>query len=102
MNEITGTVKNGLVVLDDASGFVDGSRVVVLSVDSATGIGLRESEWEDTPQAIADWIAWYDSLEPIETVESDEQAIAAFRQQQKQVGVSGFEERAERLSKIWR
>lgn len=102
MSENTGTVKNGLVVLDDASGFAEGSRVVVLPVESSMGIGLCESEWQDTPEAIADWIAWYDSLEPLEMEKSDEQAVAAFREQQKQAGISGFDERAERLSKIWR
>ncbi|HVA47031.1 MAG TPA: hypothetical protein VNH11_11750 [Pirellulales bacterium] len=52
-------------------------------------------------EAIADWITWYDSLEPLELSADEEQAIEAFRQRQKEVGKAAFDERADRLRKIW-
>lgn len=101
MSAITGTVKNGLIVLDDEANLPDGSRVLVHSIESVETIGMSEADWPDTPEAIADWIAWYDSLQPIELSPADEQAIEAFRERQKEVAKCAFDERANRLGKIW-
>ncbi|HVA47879.1 MAG TPA: hypothetical protein VNH11_16035 [Pirellulales bacterium] len=101
MLAITGIVKNGCVVLDEPAVLPDGSRVVVRPVESPLTFGLSESDWQDTPEAIADWIAWYDSLEPIELSVADGQAIEAFRQRQKEVGEATFDERADRLRRTW-
>lgn len=101
MSVITGTVKNGLIVLDEAANLPDGSRVVVHPIESVETIGVSEAEWPDTPEAIADWIAWYDSLEAIELSAADEQALGAFRRRQKELGKSAFDERSDRLQKIW-
>lgn len=101
MSAITGRVENGLVILDEPASLPEGSRVVVQPLESAASLGLREDNWQDTPEAIADWIAWYDSLEPIVLSPDEEQAIEAFRQRAKEFGKSGFDERADRLSKIW-
>jgi hypothetical protein len=101
MGAITGRVEHGLVVLDEPASLADGSRVVVQPIESTEPLGLSESEWQDTPEAIADWIAWYDSLEPVELSANDEQAIAAHRQRQQELAKSAFDERAERLRKIW-
>lgn len=57
MSAITGTVKNGLIVLDEPGDLPEGSRVVVQPVESAETFGMSESEWQDNPEAIADWIA---------------------------------------------
>ena len=101
MSAITGRVKNGLVVLDEPASLPDGSRVVVQPIDSAQAIGLSESDWQDTPEAIADWIAWYDSLEPIELSAAEERALEAHRQRQKDLAKSTFDERTERLKNQW-
>lgn len=101
MSVITGTVRNGLIVLDDAANLPDGSRVVVHPIDSVATIGVSEAEWPDTPEAIADWITWHDSLEAIELSATDEQALEAFRLRQKELGEYAFDERLDRLQKIW-
>jgi hypothetical protein len=90
LSAMTGTVKNGLIVLDEPAALPDGSRVVVQPVGSAERFGLSESDWMDTPEAITDWIAWYDSLEPIALPAADERAIEGFRQRQKEVGTSTY------------
>lgn len=101
MSVITGTVKNGLIVLDEPGNLPDGSRVVVQPVEAVETFGMSEAEWRDTPEAIADWIAWYDSLEPIELSAGDEAELKAFRGCQKELGKANFDERSERLRKIW-
>ena len=101
MSVITGTVKNGLIVLDEPGDLPDGSRVVVQPVETVATFGMSEAEWQDSPEAIADWIAWYDSLEPIELSAADEAELNAFRERQKELGQTSFGERSERLRKIW-
>lgn len=83
MSVMTGTVKNGLIVLDEPGDLPDGSRVVVQPVEPLETFGMSEVEWQDSPEAIADWIAWYDSLEPIELSAADQAEIKAFRGQQR-------------------
>ena len=51
---ITGTVKNGLIVLDDPGDLPDGSRVFVHPIERAETIGMSEAEWQASPEAIAD------------------------------------------------
>lgn len=97
MNALMGTVKNGLVVLDEPGDLPDGSRVVVQPVESLETFGVSEADWRDSPQAIADWIGWYDSLEPIELTAAAEAEFAAFRERQKELGKTSFDERSERL-----
>jgi hypothetical protein len=101
MSVITGTVKNGLIVLDEPGDLPDGSRVLVQPVETAETFGMSEVEWQDSPEAIADWIAWYDSLQPIELSAADEEELRAFRERQKELGKTSFDERSERLRKIW-
>lgn len=101
MGVITGTVKNGLIVLDEPGELPDGSRVVVHPVETMETIGMSEADWDDSPEAIADWISWYDSLEWIELPAADEAALKAFRERQKELGKANFDERSERLRSIW-
>ena len=34
-------------------------------------IGISENEWDDSPEGIATWLAWMDSLEPFLTPEEE-------------------------------
>jgi hypothetical protein len=102
MRVITGTVRNGLIVLEDPANLPEGSRVVVQPIDTVESIGMSESAWQDSPEEIADWLAWYDSLEAIELSAVDEAELEAFREHQKELGKLSFDERSERLQKIWR
>lgn len=44
----------------------DGTEVFVDVTPVGTGkIGLTESEWRDDAEALADWAAWLDTIEPV-------------------------------------
>ncbi len=45
---------------------LDGTEVRIEVSPLSGKIGLDESEWSHDPAAIADWIAWLDTIEPIE------------------------------------
>lgn len=99
MTTIRGTVENGRVILDLPSALPNGSRV---QVELINRIGLREDEWEDTPEAIAEWLRWYDTLEPLESTAADEAEWEAERTSRKEAETAAFEERADQLQAIQR
>lgn len=80
MNVIKGTWKDGQIVLDDPADWPEGCRVLVEPVPATEPIGLSEEEWPRTPEAIADWLKWFDSFEPVQMTPEEEADWAAARQ----------------------
>ncbi len=100
MNTVKGTVQNGHIVLDDPTGLPEGCRVIVEPIGEET-FGPREEEWEDTPEAIAAWLQWYDALPPLQTSPSEEVEWQAARQARKDGEKAAFDERADKLRGMW-
>jgi hypothetical protein len=81
MDTITGTYQEGRIILDSPVDWPEGSRVGVVPPQApAPRLGLRESEWPDDARGRAEWLAWYDALEPLELTPQDEAEIAAARE----------------------
>ena len=49
----------------------DGMEVLVELVPVTGKIGLAESEWRNDPEALADWTAWLETIEPIPFAKPD-------------------------------
>ena len=60
-----------------------------------------EDNWDNSPEAIADWIAWYRSLQPFVLTDADRKAIEQAQKEQKEWELAHFEERAEKLRRLW-
>jgi hypothetical protein len=58
---------------------------------------MSEEEWSDSPEAIEDWLRWYDSLEPLEFTPQEEADLAAWRQKVKEYDIAKTHKRIERL-----
>lgn len=43
----------------------DGTEVEIDLVPVGEKVGLDESQWRDDPEALADWAAWLETIEPI-------------------------------------
>jgi hypothetical protein len=78
MNAVKGTVQNGHVVLDHPTDLPEGCRVIVEPIAEET-LGIREEDWQDTPEAIAAWLQWYDALEPLTRTPQEEAEWQAAR-----------------------
>jgi hypothetical protein len=101
MNTTKGTVQNGHVILDHPSDLPEGSRVLVEPITEEETLGIPEEDWQQTPEAIAAWLRWYDSLEPIERTSEDEAEWQAARAAQKNREKAAFTEQAEKLRGMW-
>ena len=101
VNAVKGTVQNGHVVLDNPADLPEGSRVLVEPITEEETLGVREEDWQDTPEAITAWLRWYDSLEPIERTPQEEAEWQAARAAQKEREKASFGERAEKFRGMW-
>jgi hypothetical protein len=72
MNSIKATVKGGRLETEVPADWPDGTEVLVQPILAEENNGDREEDWLNTPEAIADWLKWYDSLEPLSLTPEEE------------------------------
>ena len=99
MATVKGTWKDGQIILDEAVDWPDGARVVVVSLPVEETVGIREDDWPETAEARAEWLRWYESLEPLEITHEEEADLAAWRERVKDYTLARTDERVERLFK---
>ena len=102
MNAIKGTFKNGQIVLDAPADWPEGCRVTVEPVPEEETFGIREEDWPDTPEGIAEWLRWYDSLEPLVMTPEEEAEWQAARKAQKEYEIAHFEEWSKRIEDLFK
>jgi hypothetical protein len=95
------TYKNRQVVLDELADWPDGCRLLAKPAPEGESLGIREEDWLDTSDALEDWLRWYDLLEPLESSPEEEAAWQAGRRAQKDFEKVTFEERTEKLRRMW-
>ena len=65
VNGAHGTYRNGVVVPEGPVDWPEGSRVQMSRADEGKDYCVDGSEWDDSPEAIEKWKAWFDSLGPV-------------------------------------
>ena len=64
-------------------------------------MGIRDEDWPQTPEGIAQLLAAMDQIEPLIFTDEERAAWEAARAEQKAFEKSGFEARAEKLRGAW-
>ena len=98
MSAIRGRVTDGKIDLPAPADWPEGTVVVVRPLKDE--IGITEEDWPKTPEAIAAWIGWLDSLQPFLTPEEEAEWRKALAEQ-KAFELSKWEEHTEKLRKVW-
>jgi hypothetical protein len=75
MNAVKATFKNGQIIPAEPVAWPEGTELRVEPVAEADTGGLREEDWQTDPEAVADWLRWYASLEPLEFTPEEEAGI---------------------------
>lgn len=97
MKTITATWKNGQIQPDESADWPDGCRLRIEPLDEQGCLGMREEDWSSTPEAVADWLKWYDSLEPLEFTAEEEAEMAAWRNKVKKFSIANMGKSVEGL-----
>jgi hypothetical protein len=81
VNRVTGTYRNGGIILDQPVDWPEGMQVDVLGTAEANEAELcvDGSKYEGTSEGIKKWLDWFDSLQPVLTGEDLEQFEANLR-----------------------
>jgi hypothetical protein len=85
MMAVRGTYKKGRIILDSAVDWPEGSRVLIEPANPE--MGLRESEWPETPENLAELLKRMDEFEPLEISPEEEREIEAARQEVRKVTI---------------
>jgi len=88
---LTGTWKNGQVILDGPADWPEGCRVIVEPIpDPVETLGITKEDWPTTPGAIAEWLEWFDSIKPIEMAPREEAEWHEWRQKVKEYTIANM------------
>lgn len=102
MTAIRTTIHQGRINVSAPEDLQDGTEVTIdvraVGDDTVPGDG----DWDDSPEGIADWMKWYDSLEPFILTDEEVNRIAADRTARKAWETQSFNDRADRLAEMWK
>lgn len=101
MSAIKAIVKDGRIELQAPPDWPDGTEVTIHPQLAEDTFGIREEDWPETPDAIAEWLTWYDTLEPLIFTDEERVAWEANRQARKEWEKAHFNEHAEKLRRMW-
>jgi hypothetical protein len=91
---LTGTWKDGQVLLDEPADWPEGCRVVVIPEKSPEVYGILEEEQSDDPGAIARWLAAFDAIPPWQMSTEEEAEWQAARLAVKDYTIAKINERS--------
>jgi hypothetical protein len=90
---LTGTWKDGQILLDEPVDWPEGCRVVVAPAEPSEVHGMVEEEQSDDPEAIAKWLAEFDAIPPWQMSAEEEAEWQAARQAVKDYTIAKMNER---------
>ena len=96
MSSIKGTYTHGQIILRQPVAWPEGTEVLVEPVTEET-LGVREEDWPQTPEAIAQHLALMDEMEPLEMSPAEEAGWQADREAQRDYEKARFAERARQI-----
>lgn len=96
MNTMSAIVRNRRIELNAPDELPDGTevRIDVTPVDNHK-IGMTEAEWRDDPEAIEEWVAWLDTIEPIDWTPADPEAAARFDEEFRRFNIEAVRKQME-------
>jgi hypothetical protein len=92
--------KNGQIVPDAPVDWPEGCRLrIEPETEQAESNEMGEEGWSNSPEAIADWLSWYDSLEPLIFTPEEEAELGAWRRQVREYTIANMNKSVEGLFK---
>ncbi len=99
MHAMLARVKDGRIELVDPVDLPEGTELTVFERDA---VGQREGSIDDAPEAVAEWLRWYDSLEPLVFTPEERHRMGEDREARRRWELAHADNRADRLRDLWR
>jgi hypothetical protein len=91
MHTIRATWKHGRIVRDVPFDWPEGCRLTIEpEIVGTMSIGACDEDWSNSPEAVADWLASYDSLEPLEFTPVERADLAEWRQKVEEYTIANM------------
>jgi predicted DNA-binding antitoxin AbrB/MazE fold protein len=87
MNAIKAIWTNGQIVPTEPVNWPEGSQLRVEPEPKSEKIGLTEDEWRDEPEAIAEWVAWVDTIEPLIMTDEERADLERYREEHRRFNI---------------
>jgi len=84
MTTIKATVRGGRLEVDEPIDLPDGTELLIPLPNGVPASGTPDDGWNNSPEGIADWLSWYDSLEPLVFTDEERATIDAARQARRE------------------
>lgn len=109
MQTVSGTYRDGQVVLDRDVDWRNGSRIEVslagqavdVQDESDSDVCFDGSRWPRTSEEIAEWLRWFDSREPLDLTPEEMARIEADRQADRQFQIEATRQSWSELEKLF-
>lgn len=106
MHAIRARIQNGRIEPDAPLDLPEGTEVLILPQDTEATSGLdgngdEDGFWDDSPEGVEAWLKELASLQPLIFTPEERAALDKDRAERKVWELAHFEERAEKLRKLW-
>lgn len=98
MNTINAVVRNGRIETDEPLDLPEGTKLQIPRPTPADD----EDGWDNSPEGIAAWLKWYDSLEPLIFTDEERAAWEAAMNEYKEWEKANFDDSTDKLQRLWK
>lgn len=96
MTMIKAVVRNGRLETEEPIDLPDGTELLIPLSNATID---DEDGWDNTPEGIADWLKWYDSLQPLKITAAEEADTEAWLKKCSEHGQRTMEKGLEDIAK---
>ncbi len=97
MNAIRATWTNGQIVPSEPVDWPEGSELLVEPLPRHESLGMREEDWDDSPEGIAKWCEAVDKIEPFVWAEGEEEEYQRRREEVKKFNIEAVGKQMEEM-----
>ena len=97
MHAIKAIWTNGQILPSEPVDWPEGSELLVEPVPARLKIGLDESDWEDSPEALAAWVAAVEKIQPMIWAEGEEEEYQRYREKVRQFNIEAVRKQMEEM-----